>query len=457
MNLRTVAVALSSSLLAVACSPPPPPPPPAACDLGGATPQTHATAPTASETWASGVHVVTTTLTLRAGVTLTIAPCAEVRFAKDAGLVLRDTAKLVAEGTQTSPITFVRAAAADAWGSILVWTPATASLAWATLEGGGGTTADVTRADYVGASLVARGSAVPLPSTIKVDHVTVKGSTGAGVALIGTRFDAASAGLTITGAGWYPIYLGADATTELPSGSYTGNGLDEILLQTVSVAVYDNARPLMADVVMHDRGVPYRVGTVPASIVVGDGRDTGPNASLTLEAGVTLRFVKEGTSRSQILLNSALRSGTWTPQGALVVTGTASKPVRLTSASAMPAPGDWQGVYFSYTVDPRSHIDNAIIEYAGGDSGSVGVCKASNGAVNSDADCSVIFFLEGDFTGPSPITNWQISNGLGCGFYRGWHGTAFDLTPTNTFTNLAGCMQSNVPNLLNVCPMSNCS
>lgn len=452
-NLRLALLALSSSFAVLGCTERPP----AACDLSSAQPYTHASAPTASETWASGVHLVPSTLTLKDGVTVTIAPCAEVRLGKNVDLELQGTAKLVAEGTQTGPITFVRSQSDQAWGSILVWTPATASLAWATLQGGGTAAASATAADYLGASLVARGTATPLPDTIKVDHVTVKGSTGAGVVLIGTRFNAASTELTVTGAGWYPVYLGADAVTELPGGSYTGNAIDEILLQTASVAVYDNLRPLMGDVVMHDRGVPYRVGLTPSSIIVGDGRDTGPDAQLTLEAGVTLRFVKEGTSRSQILMNSALRSGSWVPQGALVVAGTASKPVRLTSTGSPPAPGDWQGLYFSHRVDPRTHIDGALIEYAGGDSGSVGVCKASNGAVNSDADCSLIFFLEGDFTGPSPIVNSTISNGLGCAFYRGWHGTDFDLRPTNTFSNIAGCLQSNVPNLNNLCPAANCN
>jgi hypothetical protein len=38
-----------------------------------------------------------------------------------------------------------------------------------------------------------------------------------------------------SGAGWYPAYMGAESTGNLPGGSYNGNGIDQILPSNVGV------------------------------------------------------------------------------------------------------------------------------------------------------------------------------------------------------------------------------
>ena len=456
---RLLTVCSIAALLA-ACNVDPPPGPPApveTCTLDPANVQTHSGEVSANQTWAAGIHEVASTLTIGAGATLTLAPCSEVRLGPDANITLTKAgARLVAEGTATSPIRFVRLQAASAWGALFAWAPASISLAYATLEGGGTTTAKAS-AEYKGASLVGRGEAATLPVVIKVNQVAVSGSNGLGAMLVAARFDPASAGLTITGSGWFPLYLGADCLTELPSGTYTGNAVDEILLQTVSVAVWENNRALARDVIIHDRGVPYRVGAVASSIVVGDGYPASPSALLTIEAGVKLRFAVNSYGSAGLMVKGVLRSSAWVPQGALVVAGTAASPVVFTSAADAPAAGNWQGLYFNEVVDPRSRVDYAVIEYAGGDSSSVGVCRASPGPGSSDADCSVILFLQSNQPPASQfITNTRIAHGLGCGFYRGWQTTDLDFRPTNQITGITGCSQSNVPNNLNVCPATDC-
>jgi hypothetical protein len=451
-SLRSLSAALVLGLtLLAACSAPPP----VTCDLSHATPVVHATL-TGSEHWDAGVHEVTAALALKgAGATLTIEPCSEVRLAKDVGLAFSDGAALVAQGTQAQPIRFVRRASAEAWGALSVSAPATASLAFVTLEGGGGTTPKES-ADFAAATLVARGPGTEPATVLTVKDVAVKGSTGLGVMMLQARFDPASSNLAVTGSGWFPVYTGANVG-DLPSGSYTGNAVDEVLLQSIKVAVYGNEQPILGDVTLRDRGVPYRVGLDGANIVVGDGREGSPEGRLTLEAGVTVRFSTRAGFAGKLLVQGIVKSGgAVAPQGALIAVGTAEKPVTLTSGAATPAAGDWMGLYFARAVHAATTIDHAVIEYAGGDSGSVGVCKASNGATNYDADCSVIVFLEGDLGVPRFLGNTRIAHGLACGVYRGWHGTDVDFRATNTFADLTGCSQSNVPPTGQVCDATPC-
>jgi hypothetical protein len=433
--------------------------PTATCDLSKAVPVTHDTVG-ANEHWATGVHVVPSTVSLtHATDSLTIDPCSEVRLAKDVNVQLREGAQLVAEGTAENPIRFVRLASTDPWGALEAYAPSTISLAYATLEGGGSST-EPGRADYAGATLAADGNAVVglAPAVLKLAHVTVRQSNGLGVALVDTRFDPASTDLTVTGAGTFPVYVSAGRATELPTGSYTGNATDAILLQDVGPAGLSNSDPITADATLHDRGVPYQVGLDGSDILVGNARTEGPDATLTLEAGVTLRFTGAGSSHSSTLrVRGVERNSVWVPQGTLIVTGTAAKPVTLTSASATPHAGDWMGLYFADVVSPRSRVDRLVVQYAGGWSDTTGVCEASPHAPNYGADCSVILSLDGDLGTSEFITNTQIQHGLGCGFYRGWHGTDTDFRATNTFTDITGCSQSNIPPPgMQTCDSSDC-
>ncbi len=427
MRLRVTLVALA--LAVTACGPTTPSA--VQCTVPTANPVVH-TSLTAGEVWATGIHEVPSSLALHtANASLTIAPCTEVRLGDGASLEFTDGARLVAEGTQTNPIRFLRKNASLAWGHVAAFSAGSASLSYAALEGGGA-------AELAGASLGAR-----FDGQVKVDHVTVTGSAGLGVAMMGSRFAAASTDLVVSGSGSYPLYIGADSLTTAPSGAYTGNAVDEVLLQSIDTAAYANDKPIYEAVVMHDLGVPYRVGKTSGDIRIGDGYADTTAGTLTIEAGVTVKFAPGHSGR--ILMSAALVNGTWQSRGALIIAGTADRPVTLTSGAANPAPGDWMGLYFANVVAPASRIDHLDISYAGGDSGTIGVCKASNSATNYDADCSIIFSLEGDLGTSQIVTNTRFSNGLGCGVYRGWHGTNVDFRPTNTFVGLAGCSQSNIP------------
>lgn len=410
----------------------------------------HAGFVSADETWGPGLHEVSANVLVRAGVTLTVAPCAVVRLAKDVTITVDDEAKaFVAEGTATEPIVFERASAGEAWGALVTYAPATMRLAYATLRGGGTTTGGI-GADLGGATLAARDQSTTRVNVLAVDHVTVEGSAGVGVLLDSTGFVAGSRALRVTGAASYPVYLGAAFATNLPEGTYAPNGEGAFLLQSIGPAVYDSAEPILADVTLPNRGLPYVVGSGFSSIEVGDGRSESPKGSLTIEPGVELRFKAASSGRSQLRVRSQRVGTKDIAQGALIANGTETAPIVFTSQSASPAAGDWQGLYFEGTSDARNSMRHARISYAGADSTSTGLCVSTPGAPNYDADCSVILWLD-DAPASAFMTNTTIENGRGCGVYRAWKGSAVDFTATNTFRNLTGCAQSNVAPLSGSC------
>ncbi len=417
------------------------------CDAGGAPIVHEGRTITSVERWSAGTHVVRGTIQIRDGGSLTIAACATVQLAPDVSIEVGrgSGGTLIAAGTERQPVVFEREDPDRAWGRLFVTTPGQLSLSFTLLDGGGGPTSELADAEYGGASLVARGDSSTLPALVTASHVTITRSTGLGVMMLDATFEPSSRRLAVGLAGAYPLYIGVRAAGSIPAESLlVGNGIDAILLQSVGVAAYDMSEPILGDVTLRYWIVPYRVGHTEGSIVVGDEREESPDASLTLEAGVTLAFNRQTSHTNGLVVNGAYRGGHYEPQGALIIEGTASLPVTLTSAEVPPAPGDWMGIYFSHALDPRTRIEHAEIHFAGGDSGAVGACPASPGATSGDADCSVIFFLDEDASPRACITSSLFVDGLGCGIYRGWRDDDIDLRATNVFESLTGCDQSGV-------------
>ena len=407
-----------------------------ACQAGLASVM-HTTNVTSEEVWGAGTHIVPSSLSVTMGGHLTISPCADVRLGTGASITVTTSAVgLDAVGTAAQPISFERNAGA-AWGNIAVTAPAAAHLAYATLTGGGTGAHD--SAAFGGATLVAQGPDPQRPIVLTVQNVIVSGSGGLGVMMRGARFDPSSTALTITASGWYPLYLGIGSAGDIPSGSYSNNAIDQILLQSFNTAVYVDDGPLLADVTISNRGVPYRVGTIPSSIIVGDGKTTSPTASLTIQPGVTMLFTPEGTGAvSQLLVNGATDGTSYKAQGALIIAGTVAAPVILDS----PAAGDWQGIYFSRVVDPRSSIANARILDAGGFSGTVGICPSTPAGNNGAATCSVIISVQ---TAPTSFITGSVFGATTCGVYRGWSMGDVDFTSNNQFMSVTGCSQTSLP------------
>lgn len=380
-----------------------------------------------------GPHVVMTSVRVRDGATLEIEPCAVVQFSEATNLEIAfpgtpNTGTLLAEGEAERPIRFEGLHGAR-WGHVFVQSPGTARLAHLTIEGGGGV-------DGTGASLIAMGEGTwPTQRGLFVDHVTVTGSLGAGV--VATRLAAFAEGsttLVVTESGNdehpFPVELDEHAIGSLPDGEYTGNLVDEILVEPL--------QNLQESATMRDPGVPWRIGTSAVDrLTIGAGEREAPVTTLTIEAGATLRF-HPGTS-----LQIDHVSGDAPATGNLVAIGTATSPVTFTSAADAPAPGDWVGLWFGGIVNAETHVEHARIEYAGADCGCVLVtCNdldGFEGAVIMSMPPSSMF-----------MTDSVIAHSAGHGFVLGYTGADLDFASSNEFDDVAGC-DATLPSS-DVCP-----
>jgi len=396
----------------------------------------------ADETWtaAGRPHIVRGDLTVYA--TLTLEPCAEVLLAGASTVTVRGA--LVAEGTAARPI---RIAAADpeAPFSQIRTVLGTIRLAHTSVEDGGAplnTLPELTGTfDLQGADQTA-----PTQGTLFVDHVAVRRSRSNGIVLRdGAGFADGSTDLTITEAAEFPISLWARAVGTVPSGSYTGNAIDEI-----AIPGGGGAQAISESTTMHARGVPYRIGIASTFGDVRVERQPGVSgvSTLTIEPGTTLRFKRGGRLMIQTFVGDSPATG------ALVAVGTAEAPIVFTSAEETPAPGDWLGIWFGLVPDPGNRIQHARIEYAGALSGSgSGACSLPDGGILSAA--IRIFGLPASVF----ITDTEIVSSGRHGIDRGWRAAAdpaaYDFLPTNTFRDVgAGGCQQTYPGVTAMrCPM----
>ncbi|HTK96984.1 MAG TPA: hypothetical protein VL379_03080, partial [Pseudomonadales bacterium] len=125
--------------------------------------------------------------------------------------------------------------------------------------------------------------------------LVLTGSASNGIVLRdGAGFTAGSARVTISGSAAYPISIFARSVGSVPTGTYTGNAIDEILLPATS-----GNDTMTETTTVRSLGVPYKVGLATSA---GDlrieavGGVTTP-VTVTVEAGVVMRFHKGGVLR----------------------------------------------------------------------------------------------------------------------------------------------------------------
>ncbi len=395
------------------------------------------------EVWTAetGPHVVEHTVNVRNGAKLTIAPCTEVRVKKGQYLQVAypstpNTGTLVAEGTAKRPIKIV-GDAGERWSSLAVHGPGTARLAHVTLQNGGG-------GDFQHHATIAAygGSGEGSEPIIKADHVTIDGSLGVGVWLTrGASFTPDSRDLVIKGSGDetdpHPINMEEHAFDTLPTGSYTGNKKDEILIDPAGGGSAGSG--LLADATVHDRGVPYHIGDSTGDSLRIGGRTDKKLVTMTIEAGVVMKFSPGAALKVQHFTTSEPSTA------ALRALGTAAKPIVFTSDKATPAPGDWMGVWYGGVPDPSNKLDHVKIEYAGGDCG----CVLLTCSMIDQHEGAVIFTAQP----PSPfITNTTFANIAGHGVTEGFDGAFVDFRPTNNFQGVTGCEQTRPRSVDTSCP-----
>ena len=387
---------------------------------------THTTAISADETWtaAASPHIVPGDIQIATGATLTLEPCAVVQIAGDHGLTVQG--RLYAPGTASNPIRIDGSDAAKPFSAIQTINGGTVDLANVTITNGGAATFDP-------AALYIRGDGTTLKPALRAVNVTIDGAPQYGLVLTSLgQMSPDSSGLTIRNAKLGPVRASAPAAGSLPVGVYTGNGVDEILI--------DADAPIAADMTLKDLGLPYRLGNVTANAgsdlrVGAPGTATQPDrhAVLTLEAGVTIRVEPAG----RVLMQSP---GDAASLGALVANGTAAKPVVFTSAASAPAPGDWVGLYFAGAPDPQDKLDFLHVEYAGGPSLAISAHCDPMGGLDEVEDAAIIIL--GGPPGSAFVTNSVITSSKAYGIDRGWTGAPVDFTAGNTFTGNGKCSQS---------------
>jgi hypothetical protein len=298
-----------------------------------------------------------------------------------------------------------------------------ATLRHVTLEGGGG---DL---ETLHASLFVRGPAEwPSRRDVLVDHVTINGSLGYGAVVDhAAAFAEGSTDLVIAGAGAgdperpFPLRIGEAAIHTLPKGLYMFNAADELLVYEDPVAP---ASGLREDATMRNLRVPYRIGQGTNKQMRVEG------ATLTIEAGVVLRFEKGAGFEVHHQNEDA------DAQAELVAVGTPDEPVVFTSASPAPAPGDWVGLWFGGRPLAKNRLEHVLVEYAGGDC----LCGLATCNAITEHDAAILMAHP-----PATVflTSSTIAKSAGHGVHRGWQSNSMpSFLPTNTFTDVAGCKET---------------
>ena len=378
---------------------------------------------TAPETWSgTALHLIDGDLLVEAPVT--IERCATIQVTAGKSIELRPS------GTLQPP-------AGDTSASEVTFRPLTT--AWSRIRINGGSFL-LDGASISGAGLQAPGALTLEAGTLLFQGLTISGSTGIGLDVTGGTLDG-STNLLITGGGAAPVTLPAEQVGSLPTGSYTGNAIDEIAVPTGGTVTSTQT--------WKNLGVPYHF-TAAAYIKVA--ATTGV-AVLTIDPGTTLAFDKGAGLEIEPMIGK-----TTAASGALHAVGTMNQPIVFTSAAALPAPGDWQGIYFGGLIDSQTQLSQVRIAYAGG-SGGGDLASCPTPTDPGFADDAAIRFFDGPMPAASFITNTSIENSAKNGIDRSFALTQAqtpadvpDFTATNTFTNVPGCDQTHTRAFGNGCP-----
>jgi hypothetical protein len=337
-------------------------------------------------------YTITDDINVNGNATLTIEPGVVLRFDPDTILSIgyNSSAKLSAMGTAVAPITFTSSnttPGAGDWAGVQLWGN--------TMNG---STLSYLKLDYCGSNSDAClvGSGVK-PNRVTVDHVSFS-HVGAGANAIWqkdkdsnfvisncTFNDIASTPTQQYAISVYaPSFAGIDSTN-----TFNGNAMVE----------------LMGDSISTDTSWK-NIGTI---VAVTDNLSIGGAATptLTIAAGSTFKFATD----------TGISIGYSNP-GKLVLAGTATSKITLTSLAGTPGPGDWDGITVWYNSSAK--IAYSTISYAGSTSAS-----SSNGAVSVVSNNDSL-----------DIQNSTLS-------YSGEYGIGVPCNSTATVTNVGNTFKSN--------------
>ncbi|HVP59148.1 MAG TPA: hypothetical protein VMT11_01165 [Myxococcaceae bacterium] len=419
---------------------------PATCGTPNGTVVTHTGNITADESWAgNGVtHSVTSSVRIKAPATVTIQACAIVSLAQTAEIGVEGDptggrpARLVAAGTddQTGFVSFLPAVTGQFWGTLRGYN----EQSFIELHHAGLVGAGAGLVGYRNSAIVMEGPGLnapgPLP-LLTVDHVAIDHPRGGGVYLDGmAAFTAGSTWLGIGGAQDYPLSLFIMAAGSIPQMTVQD---DPAQATHFHEAWINPSRPnVIADTTINGNIPLYLEASV--NVVQTGSVITPLGVTLTVLPGAELRF-KPGANLRMMFGGRGNTSGN--AVGRLIALGTATSPIRFTSAAAVPAAGDWAGVQLP--TAPGSQMAFNIIEYAGGFSGVV----SNNCRPSGSADNAALIVGGPDFTpSGSMIVSSIIQFSAGHGIDATWEaGTPndpnlADSANFNVFTAIGGCKQT---------------
>ena len=452
------------------------------CDgeADGGCPIEHCGTITQDATWtAETPHLVTCPTRLEGGAspTLTIEDGAEVRFAAGAGLAvgLLDPARLVVQGGAEGVLftSDVPDPAPGDWGG----------LAFGYYDQGSELTGCAI--EYAG-SYEPHGGVVVLSASPVLDGCRVSRSQGAGIHVdddaqpsivasevsdnegygvyVAGAAEVSIQGSTVVDNAGDGIHIAGTASVAVGTSTISGNGGGGVVVLEGAQLSTGGAPSFTANVVTGNVGAPLSVPTYSAGeiddscaltgngvepvLLIGDTVDAsatwvgldvpylvaedlwvaGPGApELTLGDGLTLLFD----------VAAGLLVGDGEP-GRLIVDGT-GVGVTFTSSAPQPAPGDWDGLLFSY-LDTGSSLTGATVSYGGGqEDGSIdidGPTLPLDGCVVSDSANHGIYLHAG---GDLLLADSVIRDNAGDGISSSGSGGLGDAgLPTFTGNTLTG-------------------
>lgn len=397
----------------------------------------HGSNVTTNVTWLAvdNPHVIPSSIRVEA--VLTLEPCVEVRLADGVTITVGNGSatgakgSIVAHGTYDEatdvlkPVLFLPRDANKKWGNLFVQQTGSLDFQLVALSNGGKDTGTTH------STIEARGTqAKPTLPLLRMRGVVIVDSGGNGVVLNSyATFTEDSDTLIVQGAEKQPLVVQPPAVRTIPTGAYTGNGTDEILVLGVTRLDVDEA--------FHDRGVPYRLDSTFLMYDLGK-----TSLTLTVDPGVKVRVAKESSGGYGFILgNKASQAPV-----KLIANGTAAKPIVFTSAAATPKPGDWAGILMANAPATGNSVSFTTIEYAGGFTGTRGF---DCGPLANNGGLLIIDWRPED----AFVTHSTFRETLGSGIVSGWTvlsgQTGPVLTADNTFSGLAPA-----PNQLGSCDVS---
>lgn len=288
----------------------------------------------AAETWAAGEYDVTSSLSLKAP--LTLSPCVTLRIAPGATINVQTGGALKLLGTSDHAVRITSANASPSAGD------------WGYIEFGAGSQS---AANEIHFAIIEHGGKdygtvyVASDASVAIDHTIIQESGTYGLQVVGGGHVRDFADNTITKSGSSPVKIHPNSVGDLLGGTFTGNASDVITVEGGQINKTATWKSL---------GVPFRSD----SLTVAKSPANTPT-TLTIEAGVTLQLRPDTTFLVQT-------------DGALHLAGTAASPVKITSSETSPSAGDWRYIeFYNGSTGAENVIENAIIEYGGKDYGAV--------------------------------------------------------------------------------------